>query len=138
MKKLQLLLVGLILAVGGYAQVYISGDVLQPAMFDTTNSVTGLTENLSSKNIVLELIPVWNTDSLSVGVFYADSTSVKITDYVKRCVLDVNKTDIVKENGYNFITTDKDLVMYWIINVYNQVLKAPSLQSIKNRYNPHY
>ena len=138
MKKIKLLLIGLILAVGVNAQVWISGDNLQPAMFDTINPVTNLTENISSKYIVLKLEVAWDEDSVSNGVFYADSTLVTIEDHAARAVMNYSKNDIVKDNGYNFKTTDPDLVLYWIQNVYNPVLKSPSLQSLKANYKPHY
>lgn len=138
MKKAILILFSIALAFSVNAQVWISGETLQPAMFDTINNVTGLKDHVTDKYIVLKLAPRWNTDSVKVGVCYADSVLVTITNYTNRSSFNLNQTGIANHNGYEYINDDKEKVLFWIENVYNNVLKTPTLESMKNNYVPHY
>lgn len=137
MKKIKLLLIGLILAVGVNAQVWISNDVFTPATFDTISKGTGGNEKIIGQYLYIKFTPAINADSIKNGVIHIDSTFVEMTDKVIRISLTADNDTIYVINGYDFKTKDKDVLEYWFGDLFNNYVKDASGMSYKLNYKPY-
>ena len=122
MKKIKLLVLGLVIALGLNAQksVWLSGEDLQPALVYKVNSLTGNKEVISVTYLVIEVEKeALNADSAAVGRKYNDSTLVSIKTKAKRLVYRPLISKLVEKTGYLFYNKEKASVRNYIINLYN-------------------